>query len=406
MSHPPSVSWQQARENLYTAGLQLHRTPPVKILPLRSAIGYRLASDIYALMPVPHYDSSAMDGYAVAGEAPWVLVEPEYPDDGRVNIHRLTVSIEPGQATPILTGGLIPRGTEAVVREEHTVFRLGDGHNIIDLVEGQDPVHEGADIRRTGSELAAGQLLAERGKPVTPRMAAFLGMNGYDELPIMDMVSVRCAFTGNEVITLGVPEPGQVRDAFGGFMESSLQDQGCTVLPSVRLADTEHDFRSFLATSNAQVLIFTGGSSTSGVDMVRKTLAEANAEYLFESVQVRPGHPALAARLGDGRIVLGLPGNPLAAYTSLYSYLPPLLAGMRSLSAPSLDTAELGEGIPPLMRRSQQRLVPVMVRSCRAQPLPKRASYMLSALAQATHLAILDAREYDAGERVPVLPVF
>ena len=102
--------------------------------------------------------------------------------------------------------------------------------------------------------------------------------------------------------------------------------------------------------------------------MVRQTLTDIGAEYIFESVQVRPGHPALAAKIpapaegmnaGQERLVLGLPGNPLAAYTALYSYLPVILAGLRGLPIPALDRAELATDIPPLRKRSQHRLMPV-----------------------------------------------
>ena len=120
-------------------------------------------------------------------------------------------------------------------------------------------------------------------------------------------------------LRFGVPAPGQVRDAFGGFMEHAIISAGCEARPSIRLADVESEFRTFLSTSTARVLVFTGGSSTSGVDLVRKVLNDMGATYLFESVDVRPGHPALAARLpvpekgpnsGRERFVLGLPGNP------------------------------------------------------------------------------------------------
>lgn len=427
--HPPSVSWQQAREILHRAGLNYANFPgaststqstgcggalPAETLALKDAIGRHLADDVRSIMPVPHYDSSAMDGYAVAGQPPWQLIEPDQPKDDRVNIHRLTVAIAPGQATPVLTGGLILPGAQAVLRQEHAV-RCHQG-NVLDVLAGRTAPAPGADIRRTGSEVGTGELLARRGQQVNARTAAFLGMSGFDELSVYQRVRLRCAFTGNEVITGGVPQPGQVRDAFGGFMEVSLQAAGCAVLPSARLADTHRDFAAFLADSSTQVLIFTGGSSTSTADMVRATLARASATYLFESVRVRPGHPALAARLADGRIVLGLPGNPLAAYTALYSYLPPLLAGMRGLPLPPFDTLPLSEGItaPACSSRSHssrahsesQRLVPVVVCSGSAYPLKRRASYMLSSLAQATHLAVLDARAYTAGQPVNVLPVF
>ena len=287
------------------------------------------------------------------------------------------------------------------------------------MAEGFEPPAPGADIRHAGAELERGELLARHGDRVSARMAAFLGTNGFDELPVYAPIPVRCAFTGNEVITFGVPAPGQVRDAFGGFMEHAIISAGCEARPSIRLADVESEFRTFLSTSTARVLVFTGGSSTSGVDLVRKVLNDMGATYLFESVDVRPGHPALAARLpvpekgpnsGRERFVLGLPGNPLAAYTALYSYLPPLLAGMRDMPLPELDSAVLGDPVDTLRKSAGARLLPVSVRDGVAYPLPKSASHMLSSLAAATHCAVLDdssvrGSAHEVGARVPVIPV-
>lgn len=311
--HIPSVSWQQARQILHEQGLDIAHHVKTESLPLLATIGHYLADDVYSMMPVPHYSSSAMDGYAVTGAPPWRLVTPAYPEDSRANIHRLTVPIVPGEATPILTGGLIPEGAEAIVREEHSRLyegaegssRPGMGSHLetqasihyLDMAEGFEPPAPGADIRHAGAELERGELLARHGDRVSARMAAFLGTNGFDELPVYAPIPVRCAFTGNEVITFGVPAPGQVRDAFGGFMEHAIISAGCEARPSIRLADVESEFRTFLSTSTARVLVFTGGSSTSGVDLVRKVLNDMGATYLFESVDVRPGHPALAARL-------------------------------------------------------------------------------------------------------------
>lgn len=433
--HIPSVSWQQARQILHEEGQQVAPHVKTESLPLLATIGHYLAADIYSVMPVPHYSSSAMDGYAVAGTPSWRLVTPAYPEDSRANIHRLTVPIVPGEATPILTGGLIPEGAEAIVREEHSRLyegaegssRPGMGSHLetqasihyLDMAEGFEPPAPGADIRHAGAELERGELLARHGDRVSARMAAFLGTNGFDELPVYAPIPVRCAFTGNEVITFGVPAPGQVRDAFGGFMEHAIISAGCEARPSIRLADVESEFRTFLSTSTARVLVFTGGSSTSGVDLVRKVLNDMGATYLFESVDVRPGHPALAARLpvpekgpnsGRERFVLGLPGNPLAAYTALYSYLPPLLAGMRDMPLPELDSAVLGEPVDTLRKPAGARLLPVSVRDGVAYPLPKSASHMLSSLAAATHCAVLDdssvrGSAHEVGARVPVIPV-
>lgn len=82
--HPPAVTWEQARKNLHAAGLTCTAGTGVETLPPKAAIGRYTADDVYSLMDVPHYDSSAMDGYAVSGTPPWLLVTPEYPDDERV----------------------------------------------------------------------------------------------------------------------------------------------------------------------------------------------------------------------------------------------------------------------------------------------------------------------------------
>lgn len=428
--HIPAVSWDQARELLHTAGTQAAPGTKAEALPLLATIDHYLSEDVHAMMPVPHYSSSAMDGYAVAGNPPWRLVRPSYPEDSRANIHRLTVPISPGEATPILTGGLIPEGTEAIVREEHTSNYEGADSlasadtrasiHYLEMAEGFEPPTPGTDIRFAGVELQHGDYLARHGERISSRMAAFLGTNGFDELPVYAPIPVRCAFTGNEVITFGLPDPGQVRDAFGGFVEHAIAAAGCEVHPSARLADVESEFSTFLTTSTARILVFTGGSSTSGVDMVRKALNDLGATYIFESVDVRPGHPALAASLpvpetgpnaGHQRFVLGLPGNPLAAYTALYSYLPPLLAGLRSMPLPAADAAVLAEDVPTLRKAVTTRLVPVRVTEGVAYPLPKSASHMLSSLAAATHFAVLDdstvtGGAHPAGSRARIIPVF
>lgn len=132
--HIPSVSWQQARQILHEQGLEIAHHVKTESLPLLATIDHYLADDVYSMMPVPHYSSSAMDGYAVAGAPPWRLVTPAYPEDSRANIHRLTVPIAPGEATPILTGGLLPEGAEAIVREEHS--RLYEGAEASSRSEG------------------------------------------------------------------------------------------------------------------------------------------------------------------------------------------------------------------------------------------------------------------------------
>ena len=198
--HIPAVSWDQARELLHAAGTQAAPDTKTEALPLLATIDHYLSEEVHAMMPVPHYSSSAMDGYAVAGNPPWRLVQPSYPEDSRANIHRLTVPISPGEATPILTGGLIPEGTEAIVREEHTSNYEGADSlasadtrasiHYLEMAEGFEPPAAGTDIRFAGVELQHGDYLARHGERISSRMAAFLGTNGFDELPVY--APIRC----------------------------------------------------------------------------------------------------------------------------------------------------------------------------------------------------------------------
>lgn len=396
MHHPSSIEWDAARQAIFEAARE-YLVPQTLVRNIHDAIGSVLAQDVASPMQVPHYDSSAMDGYAVAGTPPWTLKTPDYPDDNNQNIHKLTVSLAPGEATPIFTGGLIPQGCESILRSEHSKT---EQQGSVTLVSPTHPVPAaGKDIRRAGEELAKGAVLASSGTFVTPRLAAALAVGGIDEVRVFKPVDVAVAFSGNEVITSGVPGPGEVRDAFMGSLQPMVHQQGARVIDSRRLADDRQAFRTWVESANAQVLMVTGGSSTSGVDMVRNTLADVNATYIFESVSVRPGHPALAAVLPGNRILLGLPGNPLAAYTSLYSYLPPLLDGAYGRKLRMLPTAPLARETHP-GRGGTALILPCAFEAGQLKALERHRSHMLTAFAAADALAIAPAQGAHTGELV------
>ncbi|QRZ62053.1 molybdopterin-binding protein [Rothia sp. ZJ932] len=399
--HLPSISWYRARENLHRTVTQ-HLSIAREQLPLSQVIGRTLASDVTTVLAVPHYDSSAMDGYATAGAPPWQLIYPDYPQDPTANVHRITVDLTPGTATPIFTGGLLPAGATSILRSEHSRSFIRDGHSYIEPL-GEAP-REGADMRRTGEERAAGATLATAGTTLTPRLGASLAMGGIDTVDVFNPVTVAVAFSGNEVITSGVPGPGQVRDAFSSFAEPLLEAYGAQVARTERLADTPGAFDTWISSTDAQILMVTGGSSTSGVDMVRSTLARLQATYIFESVAVRPGHPALAALLPDGRILLGLPGNPFAAYTALCSYVPVALDAAYSRPLSTLATAPIAAAHPGTGKQSIA-LQPARWQAGALHVLKRSQSHMLGGFARADVLAVVPAQGAATGEQVGYLPL-
>lgn len=406
-----SVSWNDARALLHRDGLDV--ALPAEQVPLGQAIGRVLAEPVHTVLPVPHYDSSAMDGFAVSGPPPWQVLWPAPAEPGE-NIHRQTSPLASGQARPILTGGLIPPGADAVLRQEDALVS-GDTLTPISERFSQDCPYPapGADIRRTGEELPAGSQVAQAGTGLTARHIGAFGVLGLDALTLYRQPRVAIAYTGNEVIASGLPQPGQVRDAFSLQFPQILKDLGAHPASTTRLADTADDFSTWLTTSEAELLLLTGGSSASSADWLRHTLAELGASYLFESVSVRPGHPALAARLPreanpTAPLVLGLPGNPLAAHTALYSYLPAWIAGCYRQDLQELPTGTLTESSPGY-RKTELRLIPVTVSASATgtalTPLPKTRSHMLTSFASAQALALTEAHGAQAGQQVRYLPL-
>lgn len=406
-----SVSWNDARALLHRDGH--HLALPTEHIPLGQAIGRVLAEPVRTVLPVPHYDSSAMDGYAISGPPPWQVLWPTPAEPGE-NIHRHTSPLSPGQARPILTGGLIPPGASAVLRQEDALY----ADDVLTPRPGAFPQEHpypvpGADIRRTGEELEAGSQVAQAGTQLTARHIGALSVLGLDALTVYRQPRVAIAYTGNEIITSGLPQPGQVRDAFSLPFPHVLTDFGARITDTTRLADTPDDFRTWLTTTEADLLLLTGGSSTSSADWLRRTLAELGASYLFESVSVRPGHPALAARLPHKTnpatpLVLGLPGNPLAAHTALYSYLPAWVAGCYRQEHEALPTGTLTEPIPGY-QKTGLRLIPATLTASATgltlTPLPKTRSHMLTNFAHAHALALVPAQGAHTGQTLPYLPL-
>ncbi|MDO4252431.1 MAG: molybdopterin-binding protein [Rothia sp. (in: high G+C Gram-positive bacteria)] len=393
-------TWLQARQAIYEQG-QLRQGQ--QELELAQSLGAVLAQDLQAPIALPHYDSSAMDGYAVCGPGPWLLLDPP-PAEEDQNIHRLARDLKPGYASPILTGGLLPAGTQAILRQERAKLSPKDGLTWLEAL-GPEPA-AGSDIRRAAEELACGSTIARAGQDLTPRLLAFLAVCGISTLVAYSRQRLSVAYTGNEVITRGLPGPGQVRDAYSIPFPAILSSYGAELASTARLRDSQQQVLAWVRssdTASSQLLLVTGGSSTSRVDVLRQTLKQLGATYIFSSVAVRPGHPCLCAQLPDGRLLLGLPGNPLAAYTSLYSYLPAYLAGACGQALPALKKYQLAGDIPAL-KSEDQRIIPGLRDGLYVIPLLNRSkSHMLSDFAQAQLLLLLPPQGAQAGQDILTL---
>ena len=384
--HDDGAGWDQARAAAHAAG-----TPAApSLLPLEACAGLTLAADLAARIPVPHYASSAMDGWAVAGEGPWQLAEA--PPGGR---------LEPGQAVPVVTGGLMPDGASAVLRSEYGSVRGGLLVLGPDVAAGEPPA--GRHIRPAGEETLAGETVVAAGTVLNPAHLAIAAVCGHDALPVIRRPEVALLLTGDEVVTAGIPGPGKVRDTFGPALPAMVARLGGVPAPPVRLPDDFGTLLDAVRGCGADVVVTTGGTGHSPADHLRPVLAELGARILVPSIRMRPGHPALLAGLPDGRLLVGLPGNPLAAIMALLTLGAPLLAGFNARPLPPLGSVPAGARLAPLSGRD--RLVPYTLTAAGAVPVERAGSAMMRGLAGADGVAVVPAAGAAAGDLLRTLPL-
>lgn len=373
------LAWHDARARAAAAA----PVPAVEPVPLDAAVGRVLADRLRTPIPLPHYASSAMDGWAVRGEPPWRLVEGREPDAG--------------EAVVIVTGGLVPPGADAVLRSEA-------GQVVDDRLEpvgetGRRDVAEHRHVRPAGTEASAGETVLEAGALLTPPRVALAAATGADRLAVRRRPRVALVLTGDEVVQSGVPEPGRVRDSFGLALPRILDELGAEVVAIHRVGDDTEATRAAIAADPVDLVVTTGGTGGSHADQVRTAAQALGAEFLVPAVAMRPGGPTFLARAPD-RLVLGLPGNPLASVLGLLAIGGPLLEAWAGRSTGG-TTVTVDAGIEG--RRHTTRLVPVAVRDGVATPTAHAGSGMLRGLAAADAVLVVPEGGVEAGASAEAL---
>jgi molybdopterin molybdotransferase len=376
------LPWDAARELASRAAGPL---PPVSV-PLPAAGGAVLAEPLLALVALPPFDRCAMDGYAVCCEPPWTVVgrvlagEPAAP------------TLRPGEACEVATGALLPGGATAVLPVEQARRRAGQ-------VSGQ--VTAGDHIRRAGEECVPGEELLPAGARVSPQVLGLAAAVGYDRLLVRPAPAVTALVTGDELVHAGLPGEGLVRDAIGPALPGLVGAVGGRLVASHPVPDRPAALTRALGSAGGDLVLVSGSSSAGRADHLRTALDAVGATLLVDGVDCRPGHPQSLARLPDGRLVVGLPGNPLAALVAFLTLAEPACAALRGLAPATLVpvAAPTLTGHPTCTR-----LVPVRVRDGVATPVGHAGSAMLRGVAAADALAVVPARGDPGPVRLLPLP--
>lgn len=423
-----ATAWPEARAAAARAGASARAGRAPLGVPLGQALGQVLAEPLLALTDLPPFDTSAMDGWAVAGPGPWAVSA-----EGAVLAGQASgAGAADGEAVRIATGARVPAGTTAVVRAEHArtepapadPARAGRAvlHALREVVPGQD-------IRPRGQECRTGDELLPAGTLVTPAVLGLAAAAGYDELPVPPRPRVEILVLGDELLTTGLPHDGLIRDALGPMLGPWLAALGADVLATRRIGDEAEELYAAVTGSAADLVLTTGGTAAGPVDHVHGVLDKAGATLLVDGVKVRPGHPMLLARLATEptrteptrteplpsastraepphvRHLVGLPGNPLAAVSGLLTLAQPLLAALTGAgsgaAAPAPPRVPVRDEVPG--HPYDTRLVPVVRRGGRAVPLRYNGPAMLRGIAAADGLAVVPPGGARPGQELDVL---
>ncbi len=293
------------------------------------AAGRVLAADLVALAPLPGFDHSAMDGYAVAladleGGGPFTLRVA-----GESRAGSPAPAVAPGTACRVFTGAPLPGRADAVVMQEH-VTREGD------TLRFEARPRPGQHVRRAGDDLLSGATALAAGTRVTPGAIALAAMLGRAELPVVRRPRVTIVCTGDELRAPGdVAGPATIPESNSAALAALARQAQADVriAPIVRdePGETERALREAL--DGADVLLTVGGVSVGDHDVVRPALERAGVRLDFWRAAIRPGKPIAVGRRGLAT-VLGLPGNPASALVTFTAFGMPLLRALQGDASP------------------------------------------------------------------------
>ena len=339
-----SLSVDEALERI------LARVRPLEPVPmaLLDALGATLAEDAIADRDVPPFRNSAMDGYAViaadVASAPATLrVVGEIAAGGMP-----PRPIVRGEAMRIMTGAPLPDGADTIVRVEDT-------DNRTDSVTITVATKAGTSVRAAGEDLKRGETILRAGTVLRAAEIGVLATLGQGSVRIIGRPRVAVLSTGDELVELDAPlRPGQIRDANRYSLASAARAVGATPVPLGIVRDTAEDLRRALrdAASNADVIVTSGGVSVGDHDHVKPVVDELGSMD-FWSIAIRPGRPLAFGEI-DGKLIFGLPGNPVSSLLGFELFVRPALlkmAGRRLLHRPRI-TATLDDTLdtPPGLR--------------------------------------------------------
>ncbi|MFI7125897.1 gephyrin-like molybdotransferase Glp [Nonomuraea sp. NPDC050153] len=371
-------------------------------LELEQALGATLAEEVISPVPLPPFDNSAMDGYAVrAVDISEVPVTLPVTDDVAAGSEELR-AVGPGHAVRIMTGAPMPAGADAVVPVEWT-----DGGTVSVQISRQ--VSVGNAIRRAGEDVQAGEVVLKPGTVIGPAQLGIIAGVGRRRVLARPRPRVVVISTGAELVEPGNSlAPGQIWDSNSFTLTAAVREAGGEGYRAGSVGDDPGVLLDRLDTHlvRADAIITSGGVSMGAYEPVKEALSPLGT-VRFEKVAMQPGMPQGFGVLGEDQVpIFALPGNPVSSFVSFRLFVRPALDKMRGLPAniPESVPARLTAPVrSPAGRRSFLR--GVLASDGTVSPLHGQGSHQLAALAAANALIVVaeDVTELPEGTTVEVI---
>ncbi|GHD07386.1 molybdopterin molybdotransferase MoeA [Zhihengliuella salsuginis] len=392
---------------------------PTRQAPLADALGRVLAADVAAPIPLPVFDNSQMDGYAVRAAD---------LDGARLAIGRPIAAgapggpLAPGTAAPIMTGAPVPDGADTVVPVEAAdpdvfppfvadrTLPHDDGARV--ALPAPPATRPGQFVRRAGSDVPAGGRALRAGDRITARHAGLAAALGLARLPVIAAPTALLIATGDEVVAPGGDlGPGQIFDANTTLLAASLAEAGWEAATLTVDTDDPEDFaaalRAAVVRHDPAVILTSGGISAGAYEVVKLALGAGGHSVEFGSVAMQPGGPQGAGRLDvGGRTVplLAFPGNPVSAFVSFEMFLRPVLVERFGARPRPAVTARLAGAADSPAGKLQVRRARYAADGT-VELLGGPGSHLLAPLADANALALIDPEttRADPGARLSTI---
>ncbi|TNM41155.1 molybdopterin molybdotransferase MoeA [Nocardioides albidus] len=327
---------------------------PTEVVAVDEARERVLAEPVTAPEPLPAFDNSGMDGYAVRA-VDVATATPDSPVRLRVG-EDIPAGAPVGELTPgsvrrIMTGAAVPQGADAVVEVEAT-----DGGT--DVVEIREARATGSFVRTAGSDVATGSQVLDAGMTLGPAQIGVLAALGVREVVVRRRPRVLVLSTGSELAEDPAPGSGQIRDANGALLAAAVEEAGGVAVRRLWVEDDVPTFLALLdeelASGGVDLVLTSGGVSAGAYEVVKDGLGPRGVEFV--KVAMQPGMPQGSGLVGDTPVVC-LPGNPVSALTSWEVFVRPALRRAFGHPRPqrAVVRARLTEPVQPLRGKRQLR---------------------------------------------------